>query len=155
MSNVQRHRYLDPEPIVAAVDSETVIEIGDMLFLDTDDVKPASSIAAGSSLALTQEAFHDKFAGIAAQQSRSGDTDDIRVDTKGVHEFPCESATFEVGDLIGPAVGSGFAIVDQKVVKVATANLAIGRCAKRGTSVTKVMVKITSTVMDGGPQVMA
>ena len=155
MANVNRHKLWNSDPVVAAVDSATVIEIGDLVFLDTDDAKPASSVAAASSLALTQEAFHDKFLGVAAQQSRAGDTDDIRVDSSGVHEFPCDSANFEIGDLIGPAAGSGFAIVDQKVVAVATANLAIGRCAQRGTALTKVFVKIESVVMAGGVQAMA
>lgn len=155
MANINRHKAGVTNPVTAAVDSATVIEIGDNLYLDTDDVKPASSLAAGSSLAATQETFHDSYIGIAAQQSQAGDTDPIRVDTEGDHEFPCDSATFEIGDYIGLAESSAFAVEDQKVVKVASANLAIGRCSRRGTSVTKVFVRIFSTVMLGGPQAAA
>ena len=38
-----RWRYGDTNPVVAAVDLETVIEIGDLLWLDGDNAKPASS----------------------------------------------------------------------------------------------------------------
>lgn len=160
MSNIQRHRLWNSDPIVAAVDSAVVVEIGDLIFLNTDDARPASSLAAGSTLALTQESFHDKFLGVAAQQSRNGDTDPIRVDTAGVHEYPCDSTTWEIGDQVGVAESSAFALEDQKVVQLgafgaATNARAIGRCAQRGTSVTKVMVKIESTVMGGGSQAAA
>src|SRR3954466_1580321 len=37
MSNTMRWRYGDTCPVMLPVDSATVIEIGDMLFLDTDD----------------------------------------------------------------------------------------------------------------------
>lgn len=160
MSNILRHKLWNSHPVVGAVDSATVIEIGDLVYLDTDDVKPASSQAAGSTLALTQESFHDKFLGVAAQQSRSGDTDPIRVDTDGVHEFPCDSDDWELGDLVGIAESTGFALQDQKVVNLgvfsASVNArAIGKCAERGTALTKVMVKIESTVMTGGPKAIA
>lgn len=160
MSDIQRHRYGNANPFTGAVDSATVIEVGDLVYLDTDDVKPASSLAAGSSLALTQESFHDKFFGVAAQRSRSGDTDPIRVDTGGVHEFPCDSTTWEVGDLVGLAESSGYALEDQKVVRLGAFSgaynaRAIGKCAQRGTNLTKVFVKIESTVMDGGPMAAA
>lgn len=160
MSNIHRHKLWNSNPVVAAVDSATVIEIGDLVFLDADDVKPASSQAAGSTLALTQESFHDKFLGVAAQQSRAGDTDPIRVDTAGVHEYPCDSTNWEIGDLVGVAESTGFALDDQKVVRLGDFNdavnaRAIGKCAQRGTALTKVFVNIESTVMTGGPKAMA
>ena len=42
MANTMRWRYGDTCPVVLPVDSATVIEIGDMVYLDTDDAKPAS-----------------------------------------------------------------------------------------------------------------
>ena len=36
-----RWRYGDTYPVVLPVDSATVIEIGDLVYLDTDDAKPA------------------------------------------------------------------------------------------------------------------
>ena len=49
-----------------------------------------------------QQLFHDIFAGVAMQASRSGDTQPIRVATTGVFEFDCVSTTLEVGDMMGP-----------------------------------------------------
>ena len=102
MSDNMRWRYGDTSPVVLAVDSATVIEIGDLVYLDTDDAKPASAQADQLSEADNQSLFVSKFAGVAMQRSRSGDTTPIRVATTGVFEFDCTAATFEVGNLIGP-----------------------------------------------------
>lgn len=159
-----RKHYGETNPVVAAVDSSVVIEIGDLLFLNTDDARPAgqdtNSDGTGDlwniDLATTQESFHDKFLGVACQASRDGDTDPIRVATTGVFEFACDAATFEIGDLVGPAKTSGNNLENGKVVAVAGANLAIGRVAKRyATNTTTVLVSIESTVMRGGPQAAA
>lgn len=119
------------------------------------DVYPASDHVWNTNLATTQEEFHDAFLGVAGSQGSATDTDPIRTHTAGVHQFDCASATFKVGDLVGPAKQSGNLLEDQKVVAVATANLATGRVAKAGTSVTKVLVEVFSTIMLGGPQVPA
>src|SRR5688572_30096038 len=101
MGNVMRWRYGDTQPVVLPVDSATVIEVGDLVYLETDDVRPAGQQTDAGSEASNQEAFHDKFAGVAMQRSRAGDTSPIRVATRGVFEFDCASATFEVGALVG------------------------------------------------------
>lgn len=158
MADVFRYRYGQDNPVMCAVDSATVIEIGDLVYLDTDDVKPFSAQADLGTEAQNQEGVHDKFAGVALQRSRAGDTDPIRVATSGVFEFDCASANFEVGGLVGSAgTGSGAAVgvANQTVKTVATENLAVGRVARRGTALTSVLVAIESTVMRGGPQAMA
>ena len=157
MSDILRWRYGDTSPVVIPVDSATVIEIGDLVYLDTDDAKPANSLADGGSEAANQESFHDLFAGVAMQRSRAGDTDPIRVATRGVFECPCPSATFEVGALIGASEDAGGTfLLDQQVEGVATANLAIGRCAKRvNPAATTVLVDIVATISHGGPQTVA
>ena len=157
MSDILRWRYGDTAPVVVPVDSATVIEIGDLLYLDTDDAKPAGMQADGGSEAINQETFHDNFLGVAMQRSRAGDTAPIRIATRGVFEFPCPSSTFEVGALLGASENSGGnALEDQQVEGVATANLAVGRCAKRvNPAATTVLVDIVATVSHGGPQVMA
>ena len=138
-----------------AVDSATVIELGDLLFLDTDDVKPASSQATVSPLSTAQETFHDIFAGVALERSRNGDTDTILVASTGVFRLDIASTTVEVGDLMGVTVTAG-AVVDQEVVSVATENLAVGKITKREASaVTAVLVEIEATVAFGGPQTPA
>ena len=154
MADVMRWRYGDTNPVMLAVDSATVIEIGDLVYLDTDDAKPAASQADQSSEAANQELFHDKFAGVAMQRSRAGDTDPVRVATTGVFEIACPSETREVGQLLGvDEAASGTALENQKVDDVATVNLSIGRCAKRvNPADTKVLVDIVSTIGRGGPQ---
>jgi hypothetical protein len=158
MSDVMRWRYGETNPVMLPVDSATVLEIGDLVYLDTDDAKPASTTTY-SSLAAAQEAFHDKFAGVAMQRSRAGDTAAIRVATSGVFEFDCASATFEVGDRVGMDDNAGAtALEDQKVIAVAAGSpqLAVGKVAKRANPAkTSVLVEIQSTVMRDGPQAPA
>ena len=151
MADVMRWRYGDTNPVLAAVNSATVIEIGDLVYQDTDDAKPASQQADGGSEAANQETFKDNFLGVAMQRSRSGDTASIRVATTGVFEFICASATFELGDLIGVSEnGDGNALEDQTVKSVMGlgGEYAIGLCAKRvATASTSVLVDIRSSVM--------
>lgn len=157
MANKMRWRYGDTNPVMLPVDSATVIEIGDLVYLDTDDAKPASSLSDAGTPAANQEALHDAFIGVAMQASVSGQTADIRVATTGVFELACAAATFEVGDLIGGAENTaGNALEDQQAIGVATENLAIGRCAKReATASASVLVDIVGTVTRGGPQASA
>jgi len=157
MADVMRWRYGETNPVVIPVDSATVIEIGDLVYLATDDGRPAGAQADQGTEAANQELFHDNFVGVAMQRSRSGDTAPIRVATTGVFEFPCPSGTFEVGALLGPSEnGSGTLLENQQVEGVATASLAVGRCAKRlNPAGSRVLVDIVSTVMYGGPQVPA
>ena len=152
MSDKMRWRYGDTNPVVAAVDSTTVIEIGDLLWQDTDDAKPASDQADQGSEAANQEAFADNFLGVAMQRSRSGDTQPIRVATTGVFEFDCPSGTFELGDLVGADENAaGDTLLDQQVTAVAASKYAIARVAKREASAgTSVLVDIRSSVMTGG-----
>ena len=152
MSDKMRWRYGDTNPVVASVDSATVIEIGDLVYQDSDDAKPASSQADQGSETANQELFADKFLGVAMQRSRSGDTLPIRVATTGVFEFDCPSGTFELGDLVGADEnGAGNALLNQQVATVAASKYAVGRAAKRvAAAATTMLVDIRSTVMTGG-----
>ena len=152
MSNKMRWRYGDTNPVVAAVDLMSDVEIGDLVFLNTDDARPASYQADQGSESDNQTLFAEKFLGVAMQQSRSGDTTPIRIATTGVFEFDCEAGTFELGGLIGASENSaGNGLLDQSVESVATPDLAIGRVAKReAVSSSKVLVDIRSTIMTGG-----
>lgn len=152
MSDKMRWRYGDTNPVVAAVDSATVIEIGDLVWHDTDNAKPISSRADGGSMAINQTNMAKTFLGVAMQRSRSGDVSPIRVATTGVFEFDCAGDTFELGDLIGGAANAaGNGLTNQQVVRVSAAKYAIGRAAKRQpSSTTSVLVDIRSTVMTGG-----
>ncbi|BBO36199.1 hypothetical protein [Lacipirellula parvula] len=157
MANVMRWRYGDTNPVVLPVAALTVIEIGDLIYQSSGAALPASELADAGTEAGNQEAFHDIFVGVAMQASPSGVSNPIRVATSGVFEFDCISATAEVGDLFGSDEdGTGTELLSQVVAKVATANLAIGRCAKRvNPAASRVLIEVVSTVLRGGPQVMA
>jgi hypothetical protein len=152
MSDKMRWRYGDTNPVVAAVDSATVIEIGDLVWQDTDDAKPAGALADQGTKAANQAAIAEKFLGVAMQRSRSGETAPIRVATTGVFEFDCASATVELGDWIGADTNAaGTVVLNQQTAKVSAVAGAIGRVAKRQpTAATNVLVDIRSTVMTGG-----
>jgi hypothetical protein len=154
MSDKMRWRYGDTNPVVAAVDATTIIEIGDLVWLDTDDAKHASSRADAGSPVANQTALAATFLGVAMQRSRAGDDAPIRVATTGVFEFDCPSSVFELGNYVGANEnGEGDALLNQQVTKVVDSACAIGRIAKRQpTASTTVLVDIRSTIMTGGVQ---
>lgn len=140
----------DRKAVMCAVDSATVIAKGDLVWLDTDDVKPFSDLPDVGAEAANQAAARDLFMGVALRSSASGETLAIPVATAGVFEFDCVSATFELGALVGSdGTGSGgnVGVSNSVVVAVATGGLAIGRVYKRGTSVVRVQVEIASAKM--------
>lgn len=154
MANSMRWRYGDTNPVTLPVGSSTLIEIGDLVAASGGAAVPASALADLGTEPDNQEAFHDAFVGVAMQCSPEGSTDAVRIATSGVFEFDATSATYAVGALIGAVEnGSGDALESQTVANVATANLAIGRCAKAvDPAASRVLVDIVSTVLKGGPQ---
>lgn len=152
MSYRMRWRYGDTNPVVAAVDSATVIEIGDLVYQDVDQARPASLLLEVHEDTTLLQVFAKHFLGVAMQRSQSGDTNPIRVATTGVFEFDCPSGTFELGDLMGVDKEPGdTALKDQQVVPVGAEKFAIARVAKRNpVAATSVLVDIRSTVMTGG-----
>lgn len=154
MANTMRWRKGNTNDVITkAVATATVIEIGDLVEMESDGtVLSVADHTWDTNIATVQEQIHDKFLGVAQQQSRTGDTDPIRVAITGVHEFDCAAATFELGALVGPAKQTGNAAEDQKVVAVATANLAIGRVAQRyATNTTSVLVDVVGVISRSGP----
>lgn len=155
-----RWRYGNNNPAVSkAVPTATLVEVGDLISQDAsaaDVVVPASEFTWDTNIATTQEAFHDEFLGVSGQQSQNGNVDGIRHNSRGVHEFDCASATFALGTLVGPAKATGNALENQKVVAVASENLAIGRVARDySTATTTVHVEVFSVVHGGGVQAAA
>ncbi|MEX0586163.1 MAG: hypothetical protein WD176_05945 [Pirellulales bacterium] len=149
-----RWRYGDTSPVMMPVDAATVIEIGDLVYYDVDDAKPAGALPDQGTENGNQQLFHDVFAGVAMQASAAGDSDPIRVATSGVFEFDCASATLELGDLLGGDENvAGTALLNQTVAKVTNANAAVGRCARRvNPAGTRVLVDIVSSLIHGGTQ---
>jgi hypothetical protein len=155
MADKMRYRYGDTNPVMCEVDSAQVIEIGDMVWLNTDDARPASASSFVGGLATAQETFVDKFIGIAMQNSPSGKSDPIRIATTGVFEMDCASvATWLIGDMAGPDDNAGAtALENQKVIEVTDAARAIGVVVKsEASAVTSILVDIKSTIFSGGLQ---
>lgn len=151
MANAHNYRHGPQLFVRPAVDSSTVIELSDLLYLDTDDVKPASSIAWASDAA-AQAAFADVFLGVACDASASGETDPINVDisTTSVYEFTCVATTWEVGSTFAVDGDGAAALIDQTLEKVATATRCIARAVNRATSsTTKVLVTFASAYATG------
>ena len=133
-------------PVKAAVKSETVIEIGDLVWQDIDNAKPASVIASRPNMPdrRIRAEFKRLFLGVAMQRSREGHTDPIRVATTGVFEFACHCETYELGNFVAM-------FGNQQVVLTKDRALAIGRVHRRSADlVESVFVDIRSTVMTGG-----
>lgn len=146
----------DYVPVLCPVDSATVIAVGDLLWLNTDDVRPATAQADQGTESLSQAAFHGNFAGIAMEASGNGESDPIQVATGGVWDCTCPSASFDIGDLIGPTeAGSGDTLQDQQVAGVSSVSEAIGRCVLTAASTTTVRVEFVSSVFRGGAQPIA
>lgn len=155
-------RYIrgETDPVIAPVLTAQAVAVGDIVGLSSGNVVRAEDLAWDTDLATTQATWATKFLGVSGQKKvantarvdTNGEDNAIRVDCSGVYEFDCASATFAVGDLLGPAKQSGNALESQKVVAVATENLAIARVVEKGVSVTKVKARILSTKMPAARQ---
>jgi hypothetical protein len=139
-------------PVTVPVLTAQAVEVGDICGLSSGNAVRAEDTTWNTSLAQTQTDFAALFLGVSGQRkiaatarvAGNGQDNRIRVDTQGIYEFDCASATFAVGDLVGPAKQSGNALESQKVAAVGSEALAIGRVAEAGTSVTKVKVRVLS-----------
>ncbi|MCA9040451.1 MAG: hypothetical protein KDA65_08900 [Planctomycetaceae bacterium] len=157
MGNQLRYRSGQVQLIKVRVDSTTVIEAGDLVFLDTDDVKPASDFNWDTDLGTTQASFAAVFLGVAHQCSANGDTDPISVDVSphSVYEFDVAASTYEVGDLLGPDESSS-ELHDQQLEGVASGGLAIARAVEyRSSSSSLLRVNFASAFHTGSANVNA
>jgi hypothetical protein len=155
-------RYLhgEPRPVIAPVLTAQAVAIGDLVGLSSGNVVRAEDTTWDTNLATTQAAFVLLFLGVSAQKKIAatarvvGNPEDnkIRIDAGGVFEFDCASATFAVGDLVGPAKQSGNALESQKVAAAGSESVAIGRVVEAGASITKVKVQLLSVKLPAARQ---
>jgi hypothetical protein len=144
MADVFRLRHDDTARYLGAVDADTVVEIGDLLYESGGEVLPASTLPDQGDVAANQALLAVRFAGVAMQHSDVGDTQPVRVAADGIFEFACPAGTYEVGDLVGahPTSG-GDGLLNQAVQPVARPELALGYVAQRAsTPVTAVKVRL-------------
>lgn len=147
--------YGDPVPKVVPIATAQAVADGDIVGMAAGTMVRAEDTAWNTDLATTQTAFallflgtsmQDKVVGTARVYGNSEDNR-IGVSVGGVWEFDCASASFAVGDLVGPAKQSGNLLESQKVVAVATEALAIGRVERAVTSGVRVRVQLLSKLL--------
>lgn len=138
--------FLDNKVITVPVPASTAIAVGSLAYANgTTDVRPASSQADAGSLVLNQAVFAKNFAGVFLDQRLSTQTTagTAQLATDITLEMPCDSASFDVGDLVGAVETSGGdALENAKVVEVSDPILAIGMVVEAVTSSTKVKVRL-------------
>jgi hypothetical protein len=145
-----RYLFGDCEPLLLPVATAQAISIFDLVALISNTLVRAEDIAWNTDLATTQSDFRVGSAGIAFQMKRAGDVrpygnaEDnlIGVATAGVFEADCASASFNVGDFVGPAKAAGNALVSQTIVAVSGEANAIGKVTRAGASVTRVQFRL-------------
>ncbi len=131
MSDRMRWRYGDTNPVVAAVDPGTVIEIGDLVYRPLTTPRPAAAQSDQGTPAANQTCLRRTFWAWQCSGA-AGQAEPIRVATTGVFEFDIASGGFELGDLRGATrTRMARALENQVVEKVGAADLAIARIARR------------------------
>jgi len=134
------------------VASASVIEKGDVVCIDSGELKPASDLWSAD-IATTQAAVHDAYLGIALENSAAGNTDEILVAVKGIFRFDVDAAigaALVVGAFVGVGEnGTSDGCLNQAIDEdVVATGLKIGIVAEEaGTSDTEVLVSIVSVVM--------
>ncbi|MEZ6065169.1 MAG: hypothetical protein R3B90_05565 [Planctomycetaceae bacterium] len=128
------------------VEDDTVIEAGDLVWLDGDVVRPAADFPWDTNLAATQNAFAAKFVGVAHQPSAIGQADPISVDVSAtaVYEFRVAPAAYELGQPLGPDA-NGSALMSQQL-EAATATNAIARAAEYHPAASSLRVTFASAL---------
>jgi hypothetical protein len=150
-----RSMYENPMPLMAPVASASAVEVADLVALVSGNVVAAASFTWNTSLSQTQTDFAAAFLGASAQKkianvaqvAGNSAANLMRIDTAGVFEFDCTSATYAVGDLVGPAKDTGNNLLSQKVEAVSASEArAIGRVVEAGSSLTRVKVRLLSKI---------
>lgn len=133
-----------------AFDGSIAVEVGDLMYHDTNDAKPASSQADAGSEAANQAAFAPKFCGVSVERRLASQTDagDLDIAPDWIGEMTVASSTFEVGDMVTvDEASSGTALEDQVLVKTTNPALAIGYVIQRyASAVTTALVRLMSNV---------
>ncbi len=152
MADRMRWRHGDTAPMIVPVETETVIEIGDLLWLDGYYAKPASDFPLIVDFAKTQEEFKKKFLGVAMWRSRSGETEPIRIATRGVFWYGYIWSPMTIGDYCGPVIEM-MKLCNQTLGKTDRSR-AIGRSARvhidEPSEKGNFLVEIFSNVCTGG-----
>lgn len=113
--------------VLAPVDAATEITLGAFCYLETDDVRPASTLFDQGSLSLNQQSFRSVFAGVALQASASGSGGDIAIATRGPFLLTLRSGSVNPGSFVGVCEDGGTTLNDFEVAPVGGVSSALGR----------------------------
>ena len=129
MANHLRFRSGPVHLVKSEIDSNSLIEPGDMLFLDSTEARPASEFVWNTDLPTTQAGFSDLFLGIAHERSEIGADVPISVDIspQAIYEFDVSVSSYPLGTLLGPDENSS-ALMNQQLEAAGAAAQAIARC---------------------------
>ena len=125
-------------------------ELGDLTFYDSASgfVKPAGSFTWTTDLLTSQKAFVLAFAGLSDSRQLAGDpvAHPARLLFDIIAEFPCVSATFHPGDLVG-VNGAPSLLEDQNLIKVSDPLAAIGKVLRRYAAATnRIKVRLVAAM---------
>ena len=100
------------------VESTSIVEPGDMVYLDETHIRPASELTWNTDLATTQADFANVFVGIAHESSTDGEDAPVSIDvsSSSVYEFDVANATYDNGnplDMGTPPIDLGKLEVDK------------------------------------------
>ena len=151
MSNTNRVRWGEQGIIPFAVESATVIEIGDFVGISNNYLINIASLADAGDAAANREAGADIFVGIALSASASGETDDVLVQTAGVVMLNQKTAAaIHQGDPV-EIYASADGCEDQTIVEGSTSAIAV--CVKTHTdSTTETLCKLLPSKILGTAQ---
>ena len=152
--NKLRFRSGQVQLVKVPVDLTTVINAGDLVWLDTMGAKPASQFPWTTNAATTQAAFAGKFLGVAHQHSIAGNSDPISVDISpmSVYEFDAPPASYKLGDLLGPD-NAASKLLDQQVATTVVANAVVRAVEFSARGATTLRVTLASAFSTGSSNV--
>lgn len=147
-----QYLYGETNPVDCPIATAQAVTTGDLVGLTSNTLARASDTTWDTNLATTQVAFRATFLGVAGQtkdnataQIRGNSTANrCRVDTDGTYLFKTASASYNIGDLVGPAKDTGNALLNDTVASVAALDKAIGIVVEKTTSATTVKVRVLS-----------
>jgi hypothetical protein len=150
-------QFIELDHVNYAFNGSIAVNVGDLVYMEGDDVRPASSMADQGTEQTNQRRFARFFAGVAqerrlAAQDNAGPLATLAVSPFYFGDIPCASSTFEVGDLLAAVEqGNGTQLENLKVKKTTDPDLAIGRVIRRaGTAVTSVRAMLVSRLSNFG-----
>lgn len=144
-----RWRYGETNPVIGQVPQNICVEIGDLVYYESDSVKPAGVYSNQSSKALTQSGYANMFLGVAMQRSPLEESTTIRIATSGVFEYEINAGTFVLGANIGIEEYSDRTGIENQKVSTSNTDGAIGKIVRREPVASdSVYVKIKSRVID-------